>query len=364
MKRVRTPLVRTPQTERLSRSCRGGLFFALRWPWPRFLLVTLLALACCLGGPGGAEARPGKQAKKARQQQSAPKKVGVIVVLGQGHKLEARPGAGMVERVRTAVEAFHQGRAGKLLFCGGYTTGHLSEAEEMAVMAMTLGVPRKAVLLETRSQTTTENAAEAAAILRPRSFRTALLVSHKDHLERALKNFQKAKAAKQIFPLPVPEELPQRKFPELGPELRQAAFDAVVVHGPDRDPKRKDMLEPGPQVRSLAFTLGAFAANGLDQTPVLLWSKAQSEFSLTIPELLGLAAAAYGFPLGKVIYSAGRRYGEARTDLFEICAQQGWKKVLLVYPAPLARRLEDLKAQYAEKGLEVLTFEALPAPKH
>jgi hypothetical protein len=269
----------------------------------------------------------------------------------------------MVERVRTAVEAFRDGRASKLLFCGGYTSGHISEAEEMAVMALTLGVPLKAVLLEKTSMNTGENAEGAASILRPRSFRSALLVSHADHLDRALKDFRKAEAAKRIYPLPVPPVLPERRFPEVPAELRQADFDAVVVHGPDRDPKRQDMLEPGPQVRALAFTLGAFAAGGLDDTPVLLWSKPQSEFSLTMPELMGLAAAAYGFPLAKVIHAGGRRFGPGPTDLFEIIAAQGWKKVLVLYPPALARRLDDILAQYAEKGLEVVHFQAFSAPK-
>jgi uncharacterized SAM-binding protein YcdF (DUF218 family) len=358
---VRAPLVRRPRKEWLSRLVRGGLFFAPRLPTAS--LVCCLTLLFLLGGAPGGQARPGKASKRSEKPEKEPHKVGVIVVLGKGHPLEARPGPGMVERVRTAVEAFREGRAGKLLFCGGYTSGHISEAEEMAIMAMTLGVPRKAVLLENRSMTTGENAEGAANILRPRKFRSALLVSHADHLERALKDFRKAQAAKRIYPLSVPQELPKRSFPEIPAELRQAAFDAVVVHGPDRDPKRQEMLEPGPQVRSLAFTLGAFAAAGLDETPVLLWSKPQSEFSLTMPELMGLAAAAYGFPLAKVLHSSGRRFGPGPTDLFEILAAQGWKKVLVLYPPALSRRLDDILAQYAEKGLEVIHFQAFSAPK-
>ena len=55
-----------------------------------------------------------------------------------------------------------------------------------------LGVPRDAIVLDTASENTHENAVDSAAILQARMWRSALLVTSGAHMPRALATFKKA----------------------------------------------------------------------------------------------------------------------------------------------------------------------------
>ena len=103
-----------------------------------------------------------------------PKKIGVIIALGFGHAEEARPMWQMAQRVGRAVEAWKRGKSRYVMFCGGYTSGHVAEAEEMKIMAMVFGVPARRIIVENGSLSTKGNARNAALILQPRRFRSAL----------------------------------------------------------------------------------------------------------------------------------------------------------------------------------------------
>ncbi len=120
-----------------------------------------------------------------------PLRVGVIIALGIGHRHEARPTYKMLQRVTAAVSAYRQKRAKYILFCGGHTTGHISEADEMKIMAQALGVPARAILVENGSISTGQNARNAARLVGRKRFRSALLVTHKSHMDRAMGHFKK-----------------------------------------------------------------------------------------------------------------------------------------------------------------------------
>jgi uncharacterized SAM-binding protein YcdF (DUF218 family) len=62
----------------------------------------------------------------------------------------------------------------------------------MQQIALSRGVPERALLVETRSDNTVENAREAARLLRPRGVREVLLVSDRSHLPRATLLFRLA----------------------------------------------------------------------------------------------------------------------------------------------------------------------------
>lgn len=95
------------------------------------------------------------------------------------------------ERTICGAELFLRGVAPRLLLSGGGTAiigqGPV-EAAEMKRLAIRLGVPEEAILLEDRSRTTYENAVETKRLLGGGS---VVLVTSASHMPRALGLFQK-----------------------------------------------------------------------------------------------------------------------------------------------------------------------------
>ncbi len=93
---------------------------------------------------------------------------------------------------RRAAELYHQGYGPKILFTGGLgrnTTGLFSqsEAENFAAAAMSMGVPRQDILLETRSTNTKENIAFSRALLEEKGLPHGhILGVHKPYMERRI----------------------------------------------------------------------------------------------------------------------------------------------------------------------------------
>jgi uncharacterized SAM-binding protein YcdF (DUF218 family) len=97
-----------------------------------------------------------------------------IVVLGCPH------GAALTRRVERAIQLFHDGAAPVLVLCGGGREGEYTRS-----IAIKNGVPGEALLHDTRSFDTLENAHETASLLAPKNLRSVLLVSDRAHLPRA-----------------------------------------------------------------------------------------------------------------------------------------------------------------------------------
>jgi hypothetical protein len=96
-----------------------------------------------------------------------------------------------VERARHAAFLFLHGHTPRLLLSGGATgNGGQSEAEHMAAVAQSLGVPREALLLEAQSRTTVENLSLSVSLLDRQnlldSIRAVHLVSCPWHMRRVL----------------------------------------------------------------------------------------------------------------------------------------------------------------------------------
>jgi uncharacterized SAM-binding protein YcdF (DUF218 family) len=102
-----------------------------------------------------------------------------IVVLG------CRAQAALKRRVGRGVELFRQAAAPLLVLSGG-GAGPVAEAEIMRRAARVCGVPEEALLIETGSRNTFENARETARLLGARGLRSVLLVSDRMHLPRAI----------------------------------------------------------------------------------------------------------------------------------------------------------------------------------
>lgn len=115
--------------------------------------------------------------------------VDAIVVLGARVQPGGRLSRSAAERVLCAVQLHQQGWAPVLLFTGGGAAELPAEADEMAAEALRLGVPGDALLVETSSRNTWENAAFSADVLRARKLRSAIVVTHAFHCRRTKRAF-------------------------------------------------------------------------------------------------------------------------------------------------------------------------------
>ena len=115
-------------------------------------------------------------------------KADAIVVLG------CAGSARLQRRVEYGVRLYREGVAPVLLLSGG-GNGPEPEAEIMRRIALALGVPQAALLIEPNSRDTLGNADEAALLLRAHGLRTVVLVSDRAHLRRAAPLFRLAGVA-------------------------------------------------------------------------------------------------------------------------------------------------------------------------
>ena len=128
---------------------------------------------------------------------SVPRRFDAIVVLGGGVKAKGtlRPEDTLsefsLERTTCGADLFLRNFAPKLILTGGdarvFGRGPV-ESVVMAQWATRLGVPRNAIVAETRSRTTYENAVETRTLLGPSS---VLLVTSAGHIPRAVALFRK-----------------------------------------------------------------------------------------------------------------------------------------------------------------------------
>jgi uncharacterized SAM-binding protein YcdF (DUF218 family) len=119
-----------------------------------------------------------------------PRPADVIVVLAGGVGESGKAGEGYQERVQRAVELYRAGLAARMVFSSGYAYT-FREPEVMKALAVALGVPPAAILLEERAANTRENATNVAAILRERGWGSLLLVSSPYHMRRARMTFRR-----------------------------------------------------------------------------------------------------------------------------------------------------------------------------
>jgi uncharacterized SAM-binding protein YcdF (DUF218 family) len=108
-----------------------------------------------------------------------------IVVIGGDHKLE---------RIERAVELYRGGYAPAVVISAGTIVQEGStlvpEAEVMRRQALALGLPEEAVFLETRSQSTYENARYSKDICQAHDMDSVLLVTSAYHSRRARRIFR------------------------------------------------------------------------------------------------------------------------------------------------------------------------------
>jgi uncharacterized SAM-binding protein YcdF (DUF218 family) len=154
--------------------------------------LALLALAILWGGGCGltASTLAGSLEARARPLLASEAPADAIVVLGGGI-LPALPPRRAPElsdagdRVLEASRLWREGRAPRVLACGGTLDAISPEASGLAALLRFLGVPPEAILEDRLSRTTRENAVEARRLLEPLEARRILLVTSALHMPRA-----------------------------------------------------------------------------------------------------------------------------------------------------------------------------------
>ena len=125
------------------------------------------------------------------QSELAPVSVGslpqsdVIILLG---------GIGPADRIVETLRIYRAGKAPRIVISGGnqpWRVCAVPEAESISNVLVGLGIPFSALILETESRNTRENAVNTAAIVKAHGWRTGLLVTSGTHMPRALAAFQK-----------------------------------------------------------------------------------------------------------------------------------------------------------------------------
>ncbi len=131
------------------------------------------------------------------QQIAATPTAGAIVLLGGGVSppTPTRPWPDLGEasdRVWQAARLWHAGRAPLIIASGGHDplTHTQSEADAMRTVLRAFGVPDSAIVVETRSRNTRQNATDTAAVLADRGIRRVLLVTSASHMARSVSHFR------------------------------------------------------------------------------------------------------------------------------------------------------------------------------
>ena len=105
--------------------------------------------------------------------------------------LELHEGA---DREFVASQLYHAGKAQTVICTGGtmpWRTGDVAEALAMGRLLQALGVPEKALLLESHSANTRQNALNTQALMEQHQIKRVLLVTSAMHMPRAVATFAK-----------------------------------------------------------------------------------------------------------------------------------------------------------------------------
>jgi len=136
-----------------------------------------------------------------------------IIVLGAAVSGN-QPSPVFSERINHAITLFQQGKAPTIIFTGGLGNGKShTESEVAATYAANNGIPKSAILTETRSRTTRQNLIEAKLLMDANALKAAIIVSDPLHLKRAVM------MAKDLGLSAVTSPTPTTRYRSLKPKL-------------------------------------------------------------------------------------------------------------------------------------------------
>ena len=125
-------------------------------------------------------------------------------MLAGGVGESGQAGGGYQERVQTAAELYRLGFAPRMVFESGYAFA-FKEAEMMRDLAVSIGVPADAIVLETTGANTHDDVVKVRAVLKQHAWERILLVSSPYHMRRATLVWRKVAPDVQVVPTPVPQ---------------------------------------------------------------------------------------------------------------------------------------------------------------
>jgi len=166
---------------------------------------------------------------------SLPKAQAIVVLGGstansRANWFQASIGESTVSRVETAGVLYQAGRAPLIVLSGAALDGNVSEAQMMANRLEHQGVPGRALLLETRSYTTHENALYTAELLHERNISHVLLVTSSLHMPRAMAVFLKQGIDVVAAPAPAQITVPDEPgFSFWQPNMRALSASRSIV---------------------------------------------------------------------------------------------------------------------------------------
>lgn len=135
-----------------------------------------------------------------------------IVVFGARVYADGRPSDALADRLRTACRLHNQGLARWLIVSGGPGDGPVHETRVMQQMALELGVPADAVLLDPDGLNTQATVDNTTAIFDRLGIKRVLAVSHFYHLPRIKMTYQRA--GRQVFTVPATESYRLSRMPQ------------------------------------------------------------------------------------------------------------------------------------------------------
>jgi len=114
-----------------------------------------------------------------------------IIVPGCAVRSDGTPSGALARRTRHAVELYQSGLAPSIVLTGGVGRFPPSEAAAAATLAISLGMPQTALILEEASTSTIENAAFAAECLDGASRHRVLIATDGYHCWRCRRIFSR-----------------------------------------------------------------------------------------------------------------------------------------------------------------------------
>lgn len=126
-----------------------------------------------------------------------------IVVFGAGVHPDGTCSDALADRIRTACGLYREGLAEKVILSGGPGQGSVHETEGMRRMAVGLGVPDGAIILETDGLNTAKTAANTCEVFKRLGARRIMAVSHFYHLPRIKMAYRRA--GWEVYTVPAKE---------------------------------------------------------------------------------------------------------------------------------------------------------------
>lgn len=134
-----------------------------------------------------------------------------IVVLGARTYADGTPSDALADRLRTACRLYLDGLAPIVIMSGGPGDGPVHETEAMRKMAVSLGVPDKAIVLDPDGVNTRATVRNTIAIFDRLKIQRAMVVSHFYHLPRIKMCYQQQ--TREVYTVPAKESYTLTRMP-------------------------------------------------------------------------------------------------------------------------------------------------------